>query len=78
MTEPDPAKQPPLTCANDHDGNTCELCIALTASLNDHHCLSASMNALAIVVSSLSTKLLNLCQDYNALYEQNLCNHNLL
>ncbi len=59
MTEPDPAKQPPLTCANDHDGNTCELCIALTASLNNRRCL-------------------NLCREYDALYEQNLRNHNLI
>jgi hypothetical protein len=59
MTEPDPAKQPPLTCANDHDGNICELCIALMVSLNNRCCL-------------------NLCQEYDALYEQNLRNHNLL
>jgi hypothetical protein len=52
MTESNPAKQC-LTCANDHDGITCELCIALMASSNHHQRLAASANELAILVSNL-------------------------
>jgi hypothetical protein len=45
---------------------------------NDLRRFSASTNVLAIIVSSLSTDLLNLCWDYDALKEQNLHNYNLL
>ncbi len=72
MMEPNPAEHPPLTCANDHDGNTCKMWI------DDRRCLSASTNALAIIVSSLSTELFNLCREYDALDEQNSHNLNLL